>query len=59
MTFSSSRDGETSVQRRKKKSFGNMSEDEVMKLLLPDRLGESTDILFVSCKYELACTKAK
>ncbi|CAB4038630.1 G T mismatch-specific thymine DNA glycosylase-like [Paramuricea clavata] len=47
MAFSSSRDGETSAKRRKKKSFGNMSEDEVMKLLLPDRLGESTDILFV------------
>jgi hypothetical protein len=51
-TFYSSRnDDSSSIQRKRMKNFGNMTEDEVMNLLLPDRLGKAMDILFVSCKY--------
>ncbi|XP_028408045.1 G/T mismatch-specific thymine DNA glycosylase-like [Dendronephthya gigantea] len=41
------KDGKDSVQRKRKSSFGNMTEDEVMNLLLPDRLAETMDVLFV------------
>jgi len=34
--------------RKRIKKFGDMSEDDVMKLLLPDRVAENLDILFVS-----------
>ena len=52
--FYSSRNDEASsgMQRKRRKSFGNMTEDEVMSLFLPDHLGERMDILFVSCVYE-------
>ena len=45
--FSRNDEARDGVQRKRKKSFGNMTEDEVMNLLLPDRLGEAMDILFV------------
>ena len=48
----SSKDGkvtkEKGVRRKSSTSFGSMTVEEVMNLLLPDRLGGKIDILFVS-----------
>ena len=44
--------GNAAATRTKKGKFGDKTEEEVMSLLLPDRLGDNMDILFVSFCFE-------
>ena len=46
--------GQKHLKIKGRGKFGDKTEEDVMKLLLPDRLGDNLDILFVSTIYKIS-----